>query len=280
MTMVLSFPALINVISLLGLVIFMYSVLGVQLFTYLKLQANITEDINFITFGNAFLLLFQCLTGDGWAGMMDDAMITPDRGCDDALGNCGGPHAILYFVSFQVLGSFVFLNLVVAVILENFSSLGNLNPNLVSAADIEIFKELWASYDPDARQLIPSGDLPILVQRLPAPMGIGMLDDRKALRFCMTLALTQWEGQVSFQEVMDALVNRNFVQTLKEGIPPPEQSDKVEEVLRKRENGKAQAMRKHQPVCGGLGLAAGALGVLCKYAASCMHAVDITPSFT
>jgi hypothetical protein len=31
---------------------------------------------------------------------------------------------------------------VVAVILENFSSLGNLNPDLVSAADIEIFKEV------------------------------------------------------------------------------------------------------------------------------------------
>ena len=42
----------------------------------------------------------------------------------------------------QILGSFVFLNLVVAVILENFSSLGNLNPDLVSAADIEIFKEV------------------------------------------------------------------------------------------------------------------------------------------
>ena len=38
---------------------------------------------------------------------------------------------------------------VVAVILENFTSLGNLNPDLVSAHDIQEFKEAWAAYDPD-----------------------------------------------------------------------------------------------------------------------------------
>ena len=144
MTMVLSLPSLVNVCSLLALLMFMFSVLGVQLFTYVKWQNNVTETSNFVTFSNAFLLLFQCLTGDGWAGMMDDCMITPERGCDPnaSPSNCGGVHAVAFFVAFQILGSFVFLNLVVAVILENFSSLGNLNPDLVSAADIEIFKEV------------------------------------------------------------------------------------------------------------------------------------------
>ena len=57
--------------------------------------------------GNASLLPCQCLTGDGWAGMMDDCMITPERGCDPAVGNCGGAHAVAFFVAFQILGSFV-----------------------------------------------------------------------------------------------------------------------------------------------------------------------------
>ena len=38
MTMVLSFPALVNVASLLMLTVFVYAVLGVQLFTYVKWQ--------------------------------------------------------------------------------------------------------------------------------------------------------------------------------------------------------------------------------------------------
>ena len=83
---------------------FMFSVLGVQLFTYVKWQNNVTETSNFVTFGNAFLLLFQCLTGDGWAGMMDDCMITPERGCDPnaSPSNCGGVHSVAFFVAFQV----------------------------------------------------------------------------------------------------------------------------------------------------------------------------------
>ena len=37
------------------------------------------------------------------------------------------------------------LNLIVAVILEHFSALGNVNPDLVSASDIADFGELWAT---------------------------------------------------------------------------------------------------------------------------------------
>ena len=75
-------------------------------------------------------------------------------------------------------------------------------------------------------------------------MGVAGQDERKALRFCMTLELTQVKGCVSFQDVMDALVNNNFKSQLKEGIPPPEQSDAVEEVMRKREKAKANAAAK------------------------------------
>ena len=85
--------------------------------------------------GNAFLLLLQCLTGDGWSSVMADAMKDEASGkCSMAEGNCGSAAAIPFFISFQVIGSFVFLNLVVAVILENFSTLHTLKPDLVSSS--------------------------------------------------------------------------------------------------------------------------------------------------
>ena len=59
MTMVLSFPALLNVASLLGLIVFIYAVLGVNLFTFLAWGDSFTEERNFVNIGNAFLLLFQ-----------------------------------------------------------------------------------------------------------------------------------------------------------------------------------------------------------------------------
>ena len=156
--MVLSFPPLINVGSVLCLVCFMFAVLGVNLFTYVAPGDDLNEDRNFVTFTNACLLLFQCLTGDGWSAIMDDAMVDEERGCDpDAVPtDCGSTIAIPYFISFTVIGSFVMLNLVVAVILENFTALGNVNQELVSTNDITEFKEQWGMYDPDADGKIPA----------------------------------------------------------------------------------------------------------------------------
>ena len=68
-----------------------------------------------------------------------------------------------YFISFTIIGTFVFLNLVVAVILENFQELSETDPDLVSALDIADFKEEWTFYDPDADGHIPAKMLPQLV---------------------------------------------------------------------------------------------------------------------
>ena len=103
-----------------------------------------------------------------WSGLMADAMVHESSGhCSEAEGNCGTPLAVAYFISFQVIGTFVFLNLVVAVILENFTSVGAGNPDLVSTQDLERFKEAWAMFDPDADFFMPAADLPRLMLMLP-----------------------------------------------------------------------------------------------------------------
>ena len=230
LTAVLSFPALINVGSLLALVVFMYAVLGTHLFTFVVHQEVINDDRNFDNVPNAALLLFQVLTGDAWSGLMADAMVGPETGaCTVEEGDCGAPLvAIAYFLSFQVFGSFVFLNLVVAVILENFSSLGSVNPDMVTASDVEAFKEVWVEFDPDADNYIASEDLPYLVLALAPPMGLkGVGDERAAIKLCLKLSLTQYDGTVAFQEVLTALTRRTFLdkgnpeELMKLDVPPP-----------------------------------------------------------
>ena len=248
-TMVLSFPALINVGSVLLLIVFMFAVLGVNVFTYVVQQENITTQRNFETLGNAMLLLFQCLTGDNWSGLMSDALVEEASGlCTTAAGNCGSKGSIAYFIAFQLLGSFVFLNLVVAVILENFSSLGNLNPELVSAADLENFKEAWSVFDPDGDSKIPMTSLPDVIMSIPPPMGLqGVARSRRdAIKLCMRLKMRniksqklepvrQEKGEVYFADVVDALVQLSYdskkvsvddavaeiedVSTIVEGVP-------------------------------------------------------------
>jgi len=212
MTLVLSAPALVNISSLLALLMGMYAVLGVQLFTYVAHgDALLTDDRNFNNFGSALLLLFQVLTGDDWAAIMSDCMASPESSsCTVEEGNCGTAAAIPYFVSFQVLGSFVMLNLVVAVILENFTTLGNVNPNLISSNDIANFKEAWAEIDPDANGLAPISDLANVLNALPPPMGFkgggGAWNTAKVRRYIESLKLTDHDGEVKFQEVIDKIV--------------------------------------------------------------------------
>ena len=48
--------------------------------------------------------MFECLTGDGWAALMTDTMVTEESGaCSNAAGDCGSALAVPYYISFQVL---------------------------------------------------------------------------------------------------------------------------------------------------------------------------------
>ena len=56
--------------------------------------------------------------------------------------------------------------------------------------------QVWAEFDPDARQFIDATDLPHLVRRVPAPMGIRGAPLNWAVRFCIKLNLAHREGRV------------------------------------------------------------------------------------
>ena len=196
-TMILSFPSLLNVGSLLALVLFIFAVLGVNLFTYvahgdaLAMQGGINARANFDDLGRAFLLLMQCLTGDGWSSVMSAAMVSEESGgCVEAEGTCGTPAAIPYFIAFQIVGSFIFLNLVVAVILENFAALYFVSPELVAQSDLEMFEEAWAHFDPDADHYIPMKCMPDLLLSLPRPLGCKGKSPAAAQRLCLRLLFT------------------------------------------------------------------------------------------
>ena len=244
MTLVLSAPALVNVVSLLGLLTFMYAVLGMQLFTYVIRGDMLTEDRNFESFGNALLLLFQALTGDDWAAMMNACSASPvDTECvaeqDGQPSSCGSRiAAVPFFVSFQFLGSFVFLNLIVAVILENFTSLGNVNPDLVSPEDIATFKDAWAAFDPDANSWIAVEQLPVLLLTIPPPMGLKsdspeskLKAKSRALSHCAKLGVPEHEGEVKFDEVVLALINFNFHKSEEQHPNLDESPDEVKRLL-------------------------------------------------
>ena len=157
---------------------------------------------------------------------MADAMVDESSGhCSRVAGDCGSAASVPYFISFQIVGSFIFLNLVVAVILENFAKLHNVDTKLVSASDLELFSEAWAIYDPDADNYIPVTDVPDLLLLLPRPLGLKGKSKRQAVKLCMLLDLQTRNGEVAFADLLQEIVNNNYVQSgadleeLKEVVP-------------------------------------------------------------
>jgi len=118
-TFVMSLPAIANVGSLLFLLMFVYSVLGMNMFADLPRGQYLNDSVNFDDFGQGLILLFRVFTGDSWSNLLMDAI---DCGQLDgyALSTKFNPVAFFYFISFILIGSFVMLNLVIAVILDKF----------------------------------------------------------------------------------------------------------------------------------------------------------------
>lgn len=101
-TMLRSIPSMGHVALLLGLLIYVYGIVGFYLFAS-------TDPGHWGSLGTAMLSVFQLLTLEGWVEMQRAVM--PDH-----------PWAWLYFGSFVVVGVFIVINLFIAVVLNNLEN--------------------------------------------------------------------------------------------------------------------------------------------------------------
>ena len=101
-TMLRSIPSLANVIVLLGLILYVYAVVGVHLFAGI-------DPPNWGSLPRAGLTLFEILTLEGWVDLMDASLGAT-------------PWAWVYYVSFVVLAVFVVINLFIAIVINNLEA--------------------------------------------------------------------------------------------------------------------------------------------------------------
>lgn len=133
-TLTLALPALMNVGALLILVYFIFSVLGVFLFSDI-VSGEIIDDLNnFSNFNYAMVLLFRCSTGESWWSFMFDTYKS-------------NPYAPLYWIPFIVICNFIMMNLFILVILDEFekySQKGD-SPHTVFKESIVEFRKNWSA---------------------------------------------------------------------------------------------------------------------------------------
>jgi hypothetical protein len=175
-TLIVSLPGLLNIGGLFFLLCFVYAILGMQLFGKIKFGENMNADANFRNFGNAMLTLVRMVTGEGWNSVMYDCTLSSD--CDAsaecAIGECCGTAAApMYFITFVIFGNFVTLNLLIAVVLDNFSHMSNEETGEpVTEENIEDFNRAWKRLDPDTTGFIPLTGLSQLITTTAHPLGL------------------------------------------------------------------------------------------------------------
>jgi voltage-gated sodium channel len=98
-TLIRSIPSMGNVIVLMSIIFYIYAVTGFHLF-------HEHDPTHWKNLGLALLTLFRIVTLEDWTDVMYTAMEMH-------------PLAWIYFVSFVVLGTFVVINLFIAVVLNN-----------------------------------------------------------------------------------------------------------------------------------------------------------------
>jgi voltage-gated sodium channel len=91
-----------HVIMLMSVIFYIYAITGFHLFAD-------ADPERWGTLGSALLTLFQLVTLEGWVEVMQTAM-------EDH------PLAWIYFVSFVLVGTFVVLNLFIAVVINNLET--------------------------------------------------------------------------------------------------------------------------------------------------------------
>ncbi len=110
--MLAALPGMGSIVLLMGLLFYVSAVMATKLF-----GAAMVE--NFGTLGASLFTLFQLMTLDDWANIVKPAMEAQ-------------PYALVFFVPFIIVSTFVVLNLFIGVIVESIQSLRDAKPGEVT----------------------------------------------------------------------------------------------------------------------------------------------------
>ena len=208
-TLVISLPALANVSALLLLVIFIFACLGMSFFGDMETGPGqggefeqypyklYNEHANFTNFYRSFLLLFRASTGESWNGIMHDCMVHSYTG------------AWIYWLAYMVIVAYLLFNLLIAIVLEEFSVRARQETLLVNANHIAHFVECWRRLDPDCTHFILDTEIAILLKGLQPPLGMPE-GSVHLLAFQESLYVPSYEGKAHFVEVFTALLKNAY----------------------------------------------------------------------
>jgi len=168
MTLTYALPSLVNIGLLLLVIFFIFAIFGVELFGKVvhsdgygnpilyDSNEGLSASINFEDFGHAMLVLYRTATNDNWGSILLSAG-AQDEDCGQALLDgvsaprdgafdyeCGNlALATVYFVLFTLLGTFVMVNLFIAVILDTYTDNVQFEHKMLQLELLNAWKAQW-----------------------------------------------------------------------------------------------------------------------------------------
>ncbi|XP_059156306.1 sodium channel protein type 4 subunit alpha B-like [Physella acuta] len=220
-SLAVSLPALFNIGLLLGLVMFIYAIMGMNFFQGSEQKYGLDDTFNFDTFFRSFILLFQMCTSAGWSDVLNGLIYRcpPSGSCNDYT------KATLYLATYLIISFLVVVNMYIAVILENFSQATEDVQQGLTPDDFDMYYEKWEKYDPKATKYIPLDQLSDFVDYLEEPLRLP-----KPNHFILVkLDIPICDGDRCYcRDILDALT-KNFLGTTEATDMPVKETDKEKE---------------------------------------------------
>ncbi|XP_071949638.1 sodium leak channel NALCN-like isoform X2 [Antedon mediterranea] len=214
MTIVVSMVKSFFIIAGLFLLMTAYAFAGVVLFGKVKYGESLSRQANFENATNAIAALFRIVTGEDWNKIMHDCMVQPNEctpGDNFWETDCGNPAASLfYFCTFYLIIAYIVLNLLVGIIMENFSLFYSSEEDaLLSYADIKNFQSTWNMVDINRRGVIPVSRVKFVLRLLRGRLEVDMEKDHLNYKhMCCEIEKMRNGQDVNFHDVLSMLSYR------------------------------------------------------------------------
>ncbi|RHZ31300.1 hypothetical protein DYB37_010542, partial [Aphanomyces astaci] len=222
-TLIVSLPAVGNVVSLLMLLYYIFAAVAVQLFAKTGFDGNmINEDQNFESFWVAFQTLIGFSTGENWdnfAWEVFNQVPATNPTCEDRsynasmcgfndvpgcvpLDGCGSMLILPFMYFFFLIMGYVGINLFSGIVVDAIGDSSSDCP--VNVNTLAEFSDRWAQFDPSGSGLITADELTDFLYTVYPPFGF-----KGVPGFTRELDIPIYDKKfVHFKDVPRALVQR------------------------------------------------------------------------
>ncbi|CEG49784.1 voltage-gated ion channel superfamily [Plasmopara halstedii] len=179
-TLLASVQLTLKVTLLLGYVLFVFAIVGVQVFSLTRWANGLNSNLNLTTFPNAYSTFVKFAAGEDWyATYLASSVAPPQCVLSRSSSDCGSPTiSALFYNIFYILVVLILQNLYASTMVDTYvlmSARADEKEEILGfqVEHLQHFQKIWSEFDTDALGLLHKKHLFALLNRLEPPLGLG-----------------------------------------------------------------------------------------------------------